>query len=155
MKEGVKEHVRTGLRFVREALGQPGPSQLTRAAVSQLLDLMAQRPARLPYAQQTLDLRELADRYRDQPEVRRMSARTMEVRLSALSTVWKKGVKEGAIDPDLPNPFVNREVVETQRQEKPPRAFLRASCRPTSACRRFKTGTGPYEVKERPFSGFR
>lgn len=147
MKEGVKEHVRTGLRFVREALGRPGPGQLTRAAVSQLLDLMAQRPARLPYAEQALDLRELADRYRDQPEVRRMSARTMEVRLSALSTVWKKGVKEGAIDADLANPFVNREVVETQRREKTAKGFSPAELEAYFRMPPFQSGQRPVRGK--------
>ena len=36
IKEGVREHVRTGLRFIDEVLGDPRPSELTRLSVTSL-----------------------------------------------------------------------------------------------------------------------
>ena len=61
IREGVKEHVRTALRFIGETLGSPAPSELTQVAVGQLLDLMALRPVKLPKAEWAMSLPDLAD----------------------------------------------------------------------------------------------
>lgn len=113
--EAVKEHVRTGLRYLGEALGSPRPVDLTRSAITRLLDLMAQRPIKLTKAERALTLPELADLYRDKPEVPRMSSRTVEVRMSALSTAWTKAFKREDNVDELPNPFIGRTIKKTRR----------------------------------------
>ena len=85
IKEGVREHVRTSLRFIEEVLGDPKPSELTRSSVTSLLDLMALRPAKLPTEERNLTLPELAVLYEGRKDVLRMSGRTQDVRMSALS----------------------------------------------------------------------
>ncbi|WP_347717789.1 hypothetical protein [Sphingomonas sp.] len=50
------------------------PYELTRAAVSSVLDLMAQRPVKLPQDERDLALPEMAKLYEGKPEVRRMEA---------------------------------------------------------------------------------
>lgn len=115
---GVADHVRTALRFIRETLGTPSPAELTRAAVSSVLDLMAQRPVKLPAAERDLGLPELARLYQGQPGVRRMSPRTQEVRMSSMSTLWKMAIKEGPIPDEIPNPFVGREYAKTPWRQK-------------------------------------
>jgi integrase len=143
IKEGVREHVRTGLRYIRETMGAPTPAALTRASVATLLDLMAQRPAKLPASERHLGLPELAGRYRERPEVPRMSPRTMEVRLSALSTVWRNAAKEGAIDEALPNPFINRSIADTNRRDKKAVGFTPDELRAYFSLAPFQTGDRP------------
>lgn len=102
---GVREHAQTALRFLQEALGEPLPRELTRSAVSGLLDMMAQRPSKLPAHERALPLPALADLYQGRTDVPRMSGRTQDVRMSALSTLWKAGKREGLIADGLANPF--------------------------------------------------
>ena len=71
---GVAEHIRTALRFIRETVDTLSPYELTRAAVSSVLDLMAQRPVKLPQDERDLALPEMAKLYEGKPEVRRMEA---------------------------------------------------------------------------------
>lgn len=129
IKEGVREHVRTSLRFLREVHGTPTPSELTREAVTELLDLMAQRPSKLPVSERDLSLSELAERYRDQPDVPRMSGRTQDVRMSAMSTVWKQAVSRGQISANIENPFTGRTFAKTPASAKKAKGFTAAELR--------------------------
>lgn len=115
---GVADHIRTALRFIRETLGTPSPDDLHRAAISSVLDLMAKRPVKLTAAERALGLPELAKLYEGRLEVRRMSSRTLEARMSSMSTLWKTAIKEGAISDDLPNPFVGRTFGKPFRRPK-------------------------------------
>ncbi|WP_226698838.1 hypothetical protein [Qipengyuania gaetbuli] len=118
IKEGVREHVRTSLRFIEEVLGDPKPSELTRLSVTTLLDLMAQRPVKLPTEERNLTLPELAVLYEGREDVLRMSGRTQDVRMSALSRIWKEGVSRGDIKGDLENPFLGRRFEATPKSRK-------------------------------------
>jgi hypothetical protein len=73
-----RQGAQTALRFLMEALGPVAPAAITRRAVTDWLDLMAQRPARLPRAQRAATLRELATLYADRPEVPRLSPVTLD-----------------------------------------------------------------------------
>ena len=68
--ETTKERVRGGLRFLVEAVGDLPPEALTRAKVTDFLDLLAQRPSKLPKEDFWLKLPELASRYADRPKCR-------------------------------------------------------------------------------------
>ena len=140
---GVADHIRTALRFIRETLGTPSPGQMTRAAVSSVLDLMAQRPVKLPIAERKLTLPELAKLYQERPEVRRMSPRTQEVRMSSMSTLWKTAVKEGAIAEDLPNPFLNRSFAQPSRRPKDAKGFSAAELTAYFSLPPFQEGVRP------------
>lgn len=127
--EGVREHVRTALRFLREVHGSLRPAQVTRAAITELLDLMAQRPTKLRGADRALSLPELAERYRDRPEVPRMSGRTQEVRMMAMSTTWKLAASRGDIPASLENPFTGRSFAKTPASAKKAKGFTAAEIR--------------------------
>jgi integrase len=143
---GVAEHVRTCLRYIRETLGTPAPEELTRAAISSLLDLMNQRPTKLLATERNLGLRELADLYADRPEVKRMSPRTQEVRMSSMSTLWKTAADNGAIPASLANPFVGRKYAKTSYRDKKERGFSADELRAYF-------GLPPFQLGERPVRG--
>jgi integrase len=140
---GVADHIRTALRFIRETVGTPSPEELNRAAVSSILDLMAQRPVKLPASERELPLPALAKLYAGRPEVRRMSPRTQEVRMSSMSTLWKTAIKEGAIAGDLPNPFVGRAFPEPTRRRKAAKGFSAAELTAYFSLPPFQDGVRP------------
>jgi integrase len=118
IKEPTKERVRGGLRFLKEALGELTPAELTRERVTEFLDLLALRPAKLGEGDSRLSLRELTARYADRPDVPRLSQKTLEAYNLALNARWREAQSEGAISKDLPSPFSDRKF---KRQASGPR----------------------------------
>lgn len=141
--EGVREHVRTALRYLREVHGSPKPAQVTRAAVTELLDIMAQRPSKLRGTERALTLSELAERYKDRPDIPRMSGRTQEVRAMAMSTIWKLAVSRGDISPALENPFPNRSFGKTPASAKTAKGFTANELRAFFLMPAFQKGDRP------------
>lgn len=84
--------------------------------VSAWLDLLAQRPVRLPPAQARLPLPKLVERYRERLEVRRISATTLAQHVGFLSAIWNKSVRRSDVDDTRPNPFMNHDI----RRNLPP-----------------------------------
>ena len=117
MSPTTEESVRTALRFFREANGTPSPSAITRAMVADWLDLLAQRPSKLPREHRAVPLPKLVDTYRDQPEVPRLSSKTLMQHLSALGARWTEAGKVGRIDRDAPNPFKDHDLDRTKRRK--------------------------------------
>ena len=113
-----RQGAQTALRFLMEALGHVKPAALTRRAVTEWLDLMAQRPARLPRAQRAATLRELATLYADRPEVPRLSPVTLDHHVGAVGTLWHKACVAGTIDENLPNPFKGRKSPSGPRRRR-------------------------------------
>jgi integrase len=107
-KEPTKERVRGGLRFLVEAVGDLRPGELTRERVTVFLDLLAQRPAKLPKEDFRLALPKLAARYADRADVPRLTQKTQEAYILALNARWKEAQAEGAIPQALPSPFSDR-----------------------------------------------
>jgi hypothetical protein len=83
-----KQMSATALRFFREAFGGPVPSAIKKDMVSQWLDLLTQRPRKLPADQRRTPLRELVALYADKPDVKRLAPKTMASLLGALSALW-------------------------------------------------------------------
>lgn len=143
LKEGVREHARTCLRFIREVHGRPTPAQLTRLAVTEVLDLMAQRPTKLRGKEQAMSLRELAELYANRPEVPRMSGRTQDVRMSAMSSVWRLAVSRGDISPDIENPFAGRTFPKTPKSAKKAKGFTASELKAYFSMPAFQRGERP------------
>lgn len=143
LKEGVREHARTCLRFIREVHGRPTAAQLTRLAVTEVLDLMAQRPSKLRGKEQAMTLQELAELYANRPEVSRMSGRTQDVRMSAMSTVWRLAVSRGSIPKSVENPFAGRSFAKTPKSAKKARGFSASELRAYFSMPAFQTGDRP------------
>ena len=110
---------RTALRLLREARGPITPEGLTRLAVTEWLDLMAQRPAKVPRVHRDLPLPKLAALYADKPEVPRLSPKTMGTHLGAIAALWRKARSAGLIADHLPDPFSNRRATEGPRRRTP------------------------------------
>jgi len=119
MTETTKEGVRTALRFFRETHGTPTPAEITRAMVHDWLDLVAQRPARVPLADRRVPLPELVEKYHDRPEVARLSAKTVAQHLSALAARWPQARKAGRIPVELSNPFEDHDLERAPDREEP------------------------------------
>ena len=117
MSPTTEESVRTALRFFREANGTPSPSAITRAMVADWLDLLAQRPSKLPREHRAVPLPKLVDMYRDQADVPRLSSKTLMQHLSALGARWTEAGKVGRIDRDAPNPFKDHDLDRTKRRK--------------------------------------
>jgi integrase len=103
-----KQASRTALRFLREAIGDLPPRAIERRLVAQFLDLLAQRPAKLPKAERGLPLRAVVNRYQDRDGVPRLAAKTLEQHLGSLSTLWVKAQDRGDVPDGLPNPFKHK-----------------------------------------------
>lgn len=105
-----KQASRTALRFLREAQGEATPAEITRRSVSAFLDLLSQRPAKLPAADRTLPLSQVVKKYEGQV-VDRMSVKTLEQHLGSLRALWNKAQSRGDISEDLSNPFKHKIAV--------------------------------------------
>lgn len=114
-----KESVRTALRFFRETCGTPTPTQITRAMVSDWLEMLAQRPSSLPKDQRGLPLPKLVDLYREEHDVPRLSQKTLRQHVSALGAKWKQAGKAGRIDMERPNPFSDPHLEKTKTRKVP------------------------------------
>ena len=138
-----RQGAQTALRFLREALGPVTPSALTRKAVTGWLDLMAQRPAKVPRAQRAGTLQELAALYADRPDVPRLSSVTLDRHVGAVGTLWRKAVTAGTIDEDLPNPFKDRASPVGARRRRGPKGFSMAEMQAVFALPVFTRGERP------------
>jgi integrase len=114
-----KQSSRTSLRFLREAHGPIIPAAVTRVAITEFLDLLAQRPAALPLKERNLPLRELASLYTDRPQVPRLSQKTLAGHMGQLAALWRKAQSDGLILETLPDPFNKRTAVPQRRLEDP------------------------------------
>ena len=137
-----RQGAQTALRFLMEALGPVTPAALTRRAVTEWLDLMAQRPARLPRAQRAATVRELATLYADRPEVPRLSPVTLDHHVGAVGTLWRKACVAGTIDEALPNPFKDRKSPTGPKRRKP-KGFSTAEMQAVFALPIFTKGERP------------
>lgn len=114
-----KQASMTALRFFREAFGPLPPHKITKAVVTEWLDLMEQRPNKVAANERDMPLRELVDRYKSK-DAPRLSVKTLATQLGALSALWNKAQgQEGAIDSDIANPFVGRRSLTSAIPEVP------------------------------------
>lgn len=105
-----RESSATALRFFKEAHGVPTPAKITRAMVADWLDLLAQRPSRLPQDQRALPLRAVIDLYAGRKDVPRLTPKTFEGHASTLASLWNKARKLGQINRERHNPFTEHRI---------------------------------------------
>lgn len=115
---GVREHASSFLRVLREVKGAPTPSEMTRLLVTEVLNMMALKPAKLKGAERAMALPALVKLYDGRDDVPRMSERTMDIRMSSMSTIWKSAVEDGLIAPTQENPFIGRKFSKTKKSQK-------------------------------------
>jgi integrase len=104
ISEAVRQASRSALRFLKEVHGELTPNEVTKAVVSEWLDLLAKRPSKLLGPDRNLKLRELVKRYEGR-DVPRMSGKTIAQHMGMLAAIWNKAHEEGAISDTLANPF--------------------------------------------------
>lgn len=142
-----KEAYGTALRFWREAHGEIAPSAITRANVSEWLDLLTQRPARLPKDERSLPLRDVVSRYEGRDDVARLSVKTLAQHLGSLAALWAKCQSEGGISESLPNPFKRHTVATSGKRRKRERGFSPSELSATFALPVFTDGDRPTRGK--------
>lgn len=113
----------TALKLFRDAHGTPTPAKITRSMVSGWIDLMAERPAKLPRAQRGMPLRDVVVAYADLKDVPRLSAKTYNGHASALAALWNKARKSGQISEDRSNPFADQRVKSSAPTRDEPKGF--------------------------------
>lgn len=119
-----KQAARSALRFFRESFGSPVPAKITKAAVTDWLKVLGQRPAKLPAAHRNLPLQKVVDLYQGQ-DVPRMSAKTIMTHLGALAALWTKAQEEDGLIPEaLLNPFKARKYLVADKPEEPKQLSL-------------------------------
>lgn len=119
-----KQAARTALRFFREGFLKPVPARITKAAVTDWLQLLGQRPAKLPAAHRELLLKDVVELYRDQ-DVPRLTHKTLMTHLGALAALWTKAQEEdGLIPEELLNPFKARKYLVAEKPEEPKQLSL-------------------------------
>lgn len=119
VSESSKESIRTALRFFKDAHGDPSPEAIDALTVNTWLELVATRPAKLPADERALPLRVLQDRYRGRPDVPRLSPKTQEKYVNALSKAWKQSQSTGNIDRAHANPFHGHTFKPVKRPRAP------------------------------------
>lgn len=112
-----RAQVATALRYLGDVLGDPLPHELTKAAVSKWLDMVAQRPAFVTAAERVMPLGDLVARYEGK-DVQRASQGTLEKHCRVLSKRWAHAVVEGDIVGTIPNPFKGRSFGTKARAAK-------------------------------------
>ncbi|MDH7972129.1 hypothetical protein QH494_08015 [Sphingomonas sp. AR_OL41] len=142
MSETTREGVRTALRLFRETHGTPRPEEITRAMVSDWLDLLTQRPAKLPLADRSVPLPALVEKYRDRAEVPRLSPKTVAQHLSMLSARWPQARRAGRIEAALANPFEEHDL-ERSTARKEPLGFSEEEARAIYSLPVFTQGARP------------
>jgi integrase len=118
-----KQSSQTALRFFREACGLPTPAKITRAIVSEWLDLMARLPSKPTKAQRGLPLPEVVKLYDGCDDVTRLAAKTYNGHASALAALWNKAQKAGQIAEGRTNPFANQRVANAATPAASPKGF--------------------------------
>nr|WP_144033751.1 hypothetical protein [Sphingomonas laterariae] len=145
--QSTKEAARTGLRFFREVHGQPAPSAITKQMVSEWLDMLAQRPAKLDKSEMALPLSEVVARYEGRKDIKRLSSTTLEKYLRALNARWAQAQdEEGLIADGLPNPF-SRKRVTAAPHRKPVAGLGRETLDAIFALPIFTAGERPTQGK--------
>lgn len=110
----------TALRFWREVHGTPAVNTIDRLMVTEWLELLRQRPAKLDKPERKLPLREVIERYEERSEVERVSLKTLRGHLASLATIWNKAQERGLIDDGLANPFKARKALAGGSQKRGP-----------------------------------
>lgn len=140
--ESTKESASTALRFFREVYGTPMPGKITRAMVSEWVDLLAQRPSRLPKSQWATPLRRIVALYENCAEPR-LAPKTYNGHVSSLATLWRKAVKTGQIRGDLANPFAGHRVSSAIPDPAEPKGFSREELQAILGLRIFRKNDRP------------
>lgn len=97
----------TALRFFREVHGTPQVNLIDRRMVAAWLDLLSQKPVRVPKESRAMALPELIAAYDGDEDVDRLSRKTLRGHLAALATIWTKAEERGVIE-GIVNPFKAR-----------------------------------------------
>jgi hypothetical protein len=124
--EPTKERVRGALRFLIEAVGDLTPSELTRERVAVYLDLLAERPSKLPKEHFHRSLKELSTIYQGRTDVPRLVPKTIEAYCLALNARWKEAQSDGAIPEGQPSPFSGRKFSRKSSGPKAAKGFSKA-----------------------------
>ena len=99
----------TSLKLWQQAHEDVPHDKIKRAMVTDWLELLAQRPTRVPWKERDTPLSALIERYADAENLRRQSGATVSRHLTSLSTIWNMAQRKGYIDA-LANPFANHAV---------------------------------------------
>ncbi|MDX0702001.1 hypothetical protein GOD03_17335 [Sinorhizobium medicae] len=106
------EATETALRLFESVYGQKPMALITRREVADWIHLLQQKPT-LPHKEhRSLGLAELVDLYAAQPNVRRLSGKSVNGHVSHLNSIWTWARKRGHVDRSLDNPFSEQRVEE-------------------------------------------
>ena len=99
----------TSLKLWQQTQPNIAHDKITRAMVTEWLELLAQRPARIPWTKRETPLATLVEQYKDAENIARLSGATVSRHLTSLSAIWNKSQQKGYIDA-VANPFSNHAV---------------------------------------------
>ena len=114
VSRNTRESWGTSLRLWKDVHGDLGWQAITRAHVSEWLDLVSRRPSRVNKRDDDLPLRELLALYADKKGVKLLAGRTIHKHAANLSAIWNKAIGRGWIV-DKESPFKRHEIRQTNR----------------------------------------
>lgn len=94
----------TAVRYWTEAFDNLPHSSITRAHVSELLELLACVPVSPTRSERRLPIRKLVEKY-ERREVARLSNKTFVGHINKLATIWNLAERRGLVEADNRNPF--------------------------------------------------
>ena len=99
----------TSLKLWQQTQPNIAHDKITRAMVTEWLELLAQRPARIPWTKRETPLASLVEQYADAENIARLSGATVSRHLTSLSAIWNKSQQKGFIEA-VASPFANHAV---------------------------------------------
>ena len=99
----------TSLKLWEQTQPNIAHDKITRAMVTEWLELLAQRPTRIPWKKRETPLATLVKQYEDAENIPRLSSATVSRHLTSLSAIWNKSQQKGYIE-TVANPFANHAV---------------------------------------------
>lgn len=99
----------TAVRYWTEAFDNLPHSSITRAHVSEWLELLACLPVRPTRSERRLPIRKLVEKYEGR-EAQRLSSKTLFGHITKLTTIWNFAERRGLIEADKRNPFSRHDI---------------------------------------------
>lgn len=99
----------TAIRYWTEAFDNLPHSSITRAHVSEWLELLACLPVRPTRSERRLPIRKLVEKYEGR-EAQRLNSKTLFSHITKLTTIWNFAERRGLIEADKRNPFSRHDI---------------------------------------------
>lgn len=106
-----RTEINSALRFFKEAFGEPTPSEIDKAMVTEWITLLSKRPSKLPKEQRSIPIRKLVELYEGCDDIPRLTRQTYRGRLIYMAARWDAIAAAGWMEEGKSNPFRGHKII--------------------------------------------